>query len=54
MEQDHLLTEKDLRSNSISKEKNTTKGFDAVIGNPPWIDIKGLNSVLVDYYFQKI
>lgn len=27
-------------------------GFDAVIGNPPWIDIKGLNLVEVDYYFR--
>lgn len=50
-EQDHLLTEEDLRSNSISKEKITRKGFDAVIGNPPWFDIKGLNPVLVDNYF---
>ena len=28
-------------------------GFDAVIGNPPWIDIKGLDPTQVDYYFQK-
>jgi len=27
-------------------------GFEVVIGNPPWIDIKGLNPVLVDYYFR--
>jgi len=29
-----------------------TEGFDAVIGNPPWIDIKGLDPILVDYYFK--
>ncbi len=26
------------------------QGFDVVIGNPPWIDIKGLEPVQVDYY----
>ncbi|MGA3286668.1 MAG: N-6 DNA methylase [Bacteroidota bacterium] len=30
-----------------------TGGFDVVIGNPPWIDIKGLDPSLVDYYFKK-
>ncbi|MFH1296370.1 MAG: N-6 DNA methylase [Bacteroidota bacterium] len=28
-------------------------GFDAVIGNPPWVDIKGLDPVKVDYYFHR-
>jgi len=28
-------------------------GFDAVIGNPPWVDIKGHPQELVKYYFQK-
>ncbi|MBL7986974.1 MAG: N-6 DNA methylase [Chlorobi bacterium] len=28
-------------------------GFDAVIGNPPWIDIKGLPNIDVKYYFAK-
>ena len=28
-------------------------GFDAIIGNPPWVDIKGLDPVQVDYYFEK-
>ncbi len=28
-------------------------GFDAVIGNPPWRDIKGMDPVLVDYYFER-
>jgi type I restriction-modification system DNA methylase subunit len=27
-------------------------GFDAVIGNPPWVDIKGMNPEFVDYYFK--
>jgi type I restriction-modification system DNA methylase subunit len=27
-------------------------GFDCVIGNPPWVDIKGMNPELVDYYFK--
>ncbi len=27
-------------------------GFDAVIGNPPWVDIKGLDPDLVDYCFS--
>jgi type I restriction-modification system DNA methylase subunit len=30
-----------------------SRGFDVVIGNPPWIDIKGLEPSLVDYYFKK-
>jgi hypothetical protein len=28
-------------------------GFDAIVGNPPYVDIKGLNAVDVDYYFDK-
>lgn len=28
-------------------------GFDAIVGNPPWIDIKGMNPIEVDYYFKK-
>jgi hypothetical protein len=28
-------------------------GFDCVIGNPPWIDIKGLPKSDVEYYFNK-
>ncbi len=28
-------------------------GFDAIVGNPPWIDIKGLNPTEVEYYFKK-
>jgi adenine-specific DNA-methyltransferase len=27
-------------------------GFDVVIGNPPWVDIKGLPPNEVDYYFE--
>lgn len=27
-------------------------GFDAIVGNPPWVDIKGLDSTLVKYYFE--
>jgi Eco57I restriction-modification methylase/TaqI-like C-terminal specificity domain len=26
-------------------------GFDAVVGNPPYVDLKGMNPILVDYYF---
>ncbi len=26
-------------------------GFDAVISNPPWVDIKGMDPQLVDFYF---
>ena len=28
-------------------------GFDAVIGNPPYVDIKGLPLFEVSYYFSK-
>ncbi|NUM82438.1 N-6 DNA methylase, partial [bacterium] len=28
-------------------------GFDAIVGNPPWIDIKGMEPKVVDYYFKK-
>ena len=28
-------------------------GFDAVVGNPPWVDIKGMDPDLVDYYFRR-
>jgi hypothetical protein len=27
-------------------------GFDAVIGNPPYVDLKGMDPILVDYYFS--
>ena len=27
-------------------------GFDAIVGNPPWIDIKGMNPLEVEYYFK--
>ncbi|MFC1955265.1 Eco57I restriction-modification methylase domain-containing protein [Chloroflexota bacterium] len=30
------------------KEKG---GFDAVVGNPPYVDLKGMDPILVDYYF---
>ena len=26
-------------------------GFDAVVGNPPYVDLKGMDPILVDYYF---
>jgi len=28
-------------------------GFDAIVGNPPWIDLKGMNPLEVKYYFEK-
>ena len=28
-------------------------GFDCVVGNPPWVDIKGMDPDLVDYYFRR-
>lgn len=28
-------------------------GFDVVIGNPPWVDIKGMDPKQVDYFFSK-
>ena len=28
-------------------------GFDAIVGNPPWVDIKGLEPMHVKYYFGK-
>ena len=28
-------------------------GFDAIVGNPPWVDIKGLDPSQVNYYFSK-
>ncbi|MFQ3597814.1 MAG: N-6 DNA methylase [Chloroherpetonaceae bacterium] len=28
-------------------------GFDAIVGNPPWVDIKGMPSVQVDYFFKQ-
>lgn len=36
--------------NSIYSE---VTGFDVVIGNPPWVDIKGHPSELIKYYFDK-
>lgn len=29
-------------------------GFDIILGNPPWIDIKGLEPRVVDYYLINI
>jgi len=30
---------------------SSSGGFNAVIGNPPWVDIKGMDPELVDFYF---
>jgi len=38
--------------NSEFKEIMDNGGFDVVIGNPPWVDIKGMNPIEVDYYFK--
>jgi type I restriction-modification system DNA methylase subunit len=35
------------------KEIFNNDGFDVVIGNPPWVDIKGMNKIEVDYYFRR-
>jgi len=32
---------------------NSSNGFDVIIGNPPWVDIKGHMPELVKYYFEK-
>lgn len=39
--------------NEEFKEIMKDGGFDCVIGNPPWVDIKGMEEYLVDYYFLK-
>ncbi|MBC8180404.1 N-6 DNA methylase, partial [candidate division KSB1 bacterium] len=57
--QTDLLNEEEMyRVNAFDWEKEFAEimedgGFDAVIGNPPWIDIKGMDPVEVDYYFFK-
>ncbi len=28
-------------------------GFDAVVGNPPWIDLKGFDPTQIDYFFKR-
>jgi type I restriction-modification system DNA methylase subunit/predicted type IV restriction endonuclease len=33
--------------------KGTNKGFDVIIGNPPYVDIKGLPEYYVKYLFEK-
>lgn len=37
----------------IWNSKDPERGFDVIVGNPPWVDIKGHPNVLVQYYFQK-
>jgi hypothetical protein len=39
-------------STTQSIQPKSNPGFDAVIGNPPYVDLKGMNPVLVDYYFK--
>lgn len=39
--------------NEEFKEIMNDGGFDCVIGNPPWVDIKGMEPYLVDYYFER-
>lgn len=28
-------------------------GFDAIVGNPPWVDIKGMDNIQVRYFFSR-
>lgn len=39
--------------NEEFKDIMSEGGFDVVIGNPPWVDIKGMESYLVNYYFVR-
>jgi len=57
-EQLNLFPEKMKKINAFDWEEGFPAvfkqgGFDAIIGNPPWVDIKGLDPVQVDYYFEK-
>ncbi|MCD6102233.1 MAG: N-6 DNA methylase, partial [Candidatus Cloacimonetes bacterium] len=45
-------TEKYNKNKKLSDSALNT-GFDVVIGNPPWVDIKGLDTNLVKYYFSR-
>jgi len=44
---------KPMNFEDVFSEVMSNGGFDAVVGNPPWIDIKGMNPIEVDYYFSK-
>jgi hypothetical protein len=50
-EQRHRINPFDWKKEFLAVFKDG--GFDAVIGNPPWVDIKGMDPVLVDYYFSR-
>lgn len=52
-----LSPEEELRIKPFSfettfKEVMSKGGFDAIVGNPPWVDIKGLEPHLVRYFFK--
>ncbi|MBN1232087.1 MAG: N-6 DNA methylase [Candidatus Coatesbacteria bacterium] len=53
----NITKEEMLRINAFDWDKGFPEimskgGFDAVIGNPPWVDIKGLDKVIVKFYFS--
>ena len=57
MEMNFLDEEEKLRINVFDwetefKEIMDSGGFDVVIGNPPYVDIKGMNDIEVDYIFK--
>ena len=35
------------------RSEESQNGFDIIIGNPPYVDIKGMNPSVVDYLFNK-
>ncbi|MCK4398635.1 MAG: N-6 DNA methylase, partial [Methanophagales archaeon] len=61
-QQERLFDEAEMRRVNVFDWKDDVKGFgeimgrggfDCVIGNPPWVDIKGMDPDLVDYYFRR-
>ena len=61
-QQETLFDEEEMRRVNVFDWEDDKKGFgrimrkggfDCVIGNPPWVDIKGMDPELVDYYFQR-
>ncbi len=53
MEYANLLEDKISYISEPENEPYQNTGFDIIIGNPPWVDLKGHPQELIKYYFEK-
>jgi len=53
MDEDQDINTSQLNEPMHHYKKTIKGGFDAIVGNPPWVDIKSLAPIQVKYFFSK-